>query len=121
MTSKKERQEVEFEVVGIQKPHRRSSFMRDYGFPYPMVNNSELTSEERDKLDLLRLGKTSVLKVSSFSFYFKQIEMPMVAIDIAVATTALVDLYGRDCSQQKSFLFACSAAKISMLSTTESD
>lgn len=53
-------EEIELELVHIGKPHRQNSFLRDFGSPQYLLSSPD---DERDYLDLMRLGKTPVLKV----------------------------------------------------------
>ena len=59
-------QELDFEMVGITPARRRESSTRDWDkidSPEEIIQKAELNSEDRDLIDLLRLGKTQVLKV----------------------------------------------------------
>ena len=55
----------DFEMVGIGPAQNRVSILQDMNqmiSPEEMLRKGEMTDEERDAVDLLRLGKTQILK-----------------------------------------------------------
>lgn len=58
-------EDLDFEMVGIG-PARRQGSPGEFDTvisPEEMLQKAELTSDDRDAVDLMRLGKTQVLKV----------------------------------------------------------
>lgn len=66
----KQLRDLELEFVGINPGHRHDSD-KDLGTmnsPEQLINKPILSKEERDQLELMRLGKTPILKVCQTDF-----------------------------------------------------